>query len=185
MATYLTARGITSRVFGFDGDVTYHAMLADYDNHADYARILEETKDLPGVTLILKSSPGNYHVHNTTARTRDETALELLSRKMDPMHVSVGYRRKRWTLRVGAKTVANASSDITGVTGEYKKAPTPIRLMENPTDRPQSKAHVQLIGYMLERVDFPDTVQGSYFLVGEALGISEYITMTKEGNHGR
>lgn len=185
MTTYLTARGITSRVFGFDGDVTYHAMLADYDDNADYARVLKETKDLPGVTLILKSSPGHYHVHNTTARTRDETALELLRLKVDPMHISVGYRRKRWTLRVGPKNVANASSGIGGVKGRHKKEPAPVRLIENSTDRPQSKAHVQLIEHIMERCDFPDTVQGSYFLVGESLGVSEYITMTKEAGDGR
>lgn len=183
MSDLLTTRGITSEV-STDSEVIGHALLVDYDGHCPYHRLLDDCKDLPGLTVVFESSPGSWHVWNTTVRTKEETALAMLARKCDPMHISVGYRRGRWTLRVGPKEdidQSNSSSE------DYKDAPEPLTWWVNETTRPQSAAHVRLAGARLLDhgcVDGPEPLARvrarAPEMVGEHYRLEQYLTMTDE-----
>lgn len=180
----LTARGVNSRV-GTGGGVRGHAMLVDYDDHADHLRVREETKDLPGFTALFESSPGSFHVWNATVRPLNGTALAMLDLKCDPMHVSVGYRRGRWTLRVREKDTVNASGDHEEVEPAYRSAPEPLDAWVNGTDRPQSSPHVKFAAARFERDDLLDRVRDRCTLVGSHYEYERYLTLTdalKEGD---
>lgn len=137
----LTTRGITSEVRA-DGEIVGHALLVDYDRGANYNRVRNETAYLPGASFLFESSPGSWHVWNTTISDRDGAALRMLALKCDPMHISVGYRRRRWTLRVGSKDRINASHGFEDDPEPYKNAPEPIAWWVNATDEPQSLPHL-------------------------------------------
>jgi hypothetical protein len=149
----LTTRGVTSAVRDRDGDgLEGHALLMDYDDGSRWRRLLADARDLPGVTAVFRSSPEAWHVHNTTVRTLEETALVMLGTKCDPMHVSVGFRRNQWTLRIGPKTRANAAAgaDADELGEEYKSAPEPLNWWVNRTDRKQSRPHMKLLASLFD-----------------------------------
>lgn len=163
----LTARGIASELRD-DGETVGHVLLMDYDDGVNPDRVFRENANLPGLTAVFESSPGSYHVHNYTIRTKDKTALAMLGRKVDPMHISVGYRRGRWTLRVSEKDRVNASegSEASDLPGPYKSAPELIEHWINGTERPCSAPHVtwferNILGEPVDRSGL-DTVTAKY-----------------------
>lgn len=149
-AHILNTKGVTSEVKE-DGEVVGHITLLDYDDSQghDYSRLMKDCKDMPGLTAVFESSPGSWHVWNTTVRSFDQTALTMLSCKCDPMHISVGYRRGRWTLRFGPKNRANASAGREELPEEYKASPEPLQWWVNEPPNPilqqQSHGHINLI----------------------------------------
>lgn len=152
----LTTRGITSEVRE-DGTVIGHALLTDYDSGSAYNRLREETAALPGVSFLFRSSPGSWHYWNTTVSDTDGAALRMLSLKCDPMHISVGYRRGRWTLRFGAKNRINASPGYDEQDAEYKTPPEPMDWWVNKSDEPQSRPHLNVAA-----ARFEDAMSGEY-----------------------
>lgn len=145
----LTTRGVTSEV-GTGESVVGHVMLMDYDDQASTSRILEDTQNLPGLTAIFESSPGKYHVWNTTVRGVEGTALKMLGCKCDPMHISIGYRRRRWTLRVGPKDSVNARAESEEVRRE-SNPPKPLSWWVNETEFNQSDPHIGLLAAIFGR----------------------------------
>lgn len=183
----LNAKGVTSAV-KVDGEVIGHILLLDYDDgSSSFNRLMRDCKDMPGLTAVFESSPGSWHVWNTSVRSFDGAALTMLSCKCDPMHISVGYRRNKWTLRYGPKTTVNAGEGDTvdDLDDEYKSAPEPLSFWANETDMPQSLPHIKLIE---ERFGH-DEIKYSRLrnVIGTDKEISAYRTMSdelKEDIHG-
>lgn len=168
----LRAKGITSEVKD-DREIIGHVLLLDYDDHsASFNRLMDDCANLPGLTAVFESSPGSWHVWNTTIRTFNDTALQMLRHKCDPMHVSVGYRRGRWTLRYGDKRKATDTSD------RYKASPECIEWWVNRTGEDQSQPHINLI-----EEQFGDFIRRDGripYRVGSHKRMSSYRTMTDE-----
>jgi len=182
----LTTRGITSIVREEDERLG-HAMLLDYDDGVGWSHVLDVVEQLDGLTAVFESSPGSWHVWNTGVRSLDETALAMLSRKCDPMHTSVGYRRKRWTLRVGPKDRINAGAGFEDEAVEYKSEPEAVMWSVSPSELDHSEPHVKTAAALLDRdgvADADDVVaaaRGRLELVGDALNRNKYLTLTDEG----
>lgn len=180
----LTARGVTSEVPAHGEQVAPgHVLLMDYDDETTHTRVLDESKQLPGVTAIFESSPHKYHVWNATVRSRRDAALAMLERKVDPMHISIGFRRGRWTIRCGPKNQINASEgpDVAELENPYKTEPKPLQVWVNECDQRQSLAHVRMIDARFEqdveaiaRERCPDD------LAGDAFRLEHYISLTDE-----
>lgn len=132
------AKGVGSMVVQND-DIQGHVLLADWDDWYPNQRVTDYSEDLPGITLLIESSAGSYHLWNLTVRGQDTTALELLKLKSDPMRTMIGYRWRptRWVNRIGPKQYADHSDK----SGEYKPSPKLVSIQYNPTTRPQSKCH--------------------------------------------
>lgn len=182
----LTTRGITSEVRG-DDEIIGHIRLMDYDDGTGFDALFKRIAGLPGLTAVFESSPGAFHVWNTTVKSLDKTALDMLSLKCDPMHVSVGYRRDRWTLRFGAKTQANSTAGSESDAEPYKSAPELVEWFVNNTRMPQSAAHRDLIAACVESCDGTQADAGTVVdraadrctgWVGDSYRIEQYITMT-------
>ena len=184
----LTTKGVTSEVKS-DGEVIGHVVLMDYDGGCNYDRVISDASQFPGATAVFESSPGSWHVWNTTVCDRDGAALRMLSCKCDPMHISVGYRRGRWTIRFGAKTRVNASAGSEEQPEPYKSAPELMDWWVNETDEPQSRPHINLlrarIAYATTEHDaarFAETVVGRCpeLVGGEEYRGELYFSMTDE-----
>lgn len=183
--TLITARGITSEVrTGGESAPSvpggYHVTLLDYDR-TPRKRVIDDACDLPGVVAVLESSPGSYHLWSTSIRPLDGTALRMLSTKTDPTHISVGYRRGRWTLRVGEKTRRNSATG--DPEGQYKSPPEPVTLAVNESNTPVSEPHTRVLAEIFDR----DTdrlldlaAERSAGLYGDEKRVNEYLTMTDE-----
>lgn len=144
----LEAVGVWSAVGrGYDND---HVLAIDYDDYEPSERLLEKIDGLPGLTLMVESSPGSHHYHNLTMRSLDETALMLMELKSDPMRTMMGYtwRPPRWVTRIGAKFEAE-SKDL------VKDPPKLTAIQYNPTVQPQSAGHYDVIASHVKG-DFPD-----------------------------
>lgn len=179
----LTTRGITSEV-RHGGEIAGHALLMDFDGSVTFDRVMEDVKDLPGLTALFESSPGSWHAWNCSIRSLDSTALEMLAAKCDPQHISIGYRRGRWTLRFGAKNRVNASPGYEDDAVEYKSAPELQQWWVNDSPVTQSEPHVNLIAAdvgdgdelaadVIERVN--ERTPGTH---GTEYRAEEYLTLT-------
>jgi len=137
----LEAHGISSAV---DEQHRTHILMLDYDDYEVSDRIMDKVTVLEGVTALMESSDGSWHVVNFTVRDLDETALELLRLKSDPMRTMMGYtwRPPRWVSRLGPKTAPDGS--------EAKGSPTLKGLQYEPTDREQAQGHFNVFGAFID-----------------------------------
>lgn len=174
----LTTRGIASDVL-VDPSATHHghALLMDYDDMG-YSQVLDRVCNLPGMVVILESSPGSYHVYNSTIRPIDGTALKMLELKCDPMHASVGYRRGRWTLRIGTKDRVNSSAG----NHEYKAPPEYRDHIINPNKwgLQHSRTHMEVLYDRYDEVPHPDECGEELPWVKGKWRTEQYLTMTDE-----
>jgi hypothetical protein len=175
----LTTQGVTSEV-RHQGAHAGHVLLLDYDEGTTHRTLREYTASLPGVSILWESSPESWHVWNLTVRGREQTALAMLDLHCDPRHVPIGYRRRRWTLRIGPKTRQNSRDRDTS--GPYKSPPEPMDVWVNSTDRNQSRPHFRLARARLDddqrdRLDRLAQDKGLSFM-GDCYRAEEYTTVT-------
>lgn len=154
-----------------------HVLLLDFDDGMDYIEVRQQAARFDGVTAVLESSPGSYHVWNLSVDGLDEQVLTALRAGSDPMHCQQSLRRGRLIVRCAPKwRVDDEGRPIE----EYKAAPQVLDLWATETDVPQSAPHLQLLAARAEEqgveidVD-PDVLNGG--LVGEQVIRSEYLTM--------
>ena len=171
----LTTTGVLSEVYNSEDDVIGHITLADYDDTcgADYDLMLDDIKDLPGITVVLESSPQSYHVWNLSVRDKLKTAEQKMQLHDDAKHLCIGYRRGRWALRLAGKYEPNG--DV------YKSEPELDMVLVNPTDLKQSKPHFNLLKALAEKQDFeigPDT--DSLQFTGKSARTEQYMTLVDE-----
>jgi len=156
-------------------DVPGHVLLLDYDDGATYADVRAEAGRFDGVTAILESSTGSFHVWNLTVRDLDDQLLTALRTGSDAMHVQQSAKRGRFILRCGPKFRID---DEGRPTERYKPAPEVVDVWATPTEEPTSEPHLRLLEALIDEqgsdleVD-RDAVDG----VGERVIRSEYLTM--------
>jgi len=197
----LTTRGVNSCVHVDDLDdsklpgkrfwTELHVGLHDFDDVGNKADILNRVMDEEGINILWMSSknPGLYKYHhwNLTCKTVSEIALNMMSLAADCKHISHGYRRQKWVLRIVGKirdgveykpapkmlhTWCNPSDGV-----EYKPAPKMLHTWCNPSDRPQSLPHLRLFEVLTGKTIECKEV---YDYVGRTAQFETYMTMTDE-----
>jgi len=170
MTETLLAKGITSAVDA--GGKRAHILFLDYDETKIFD-VHTVAAELPGVTMISRSSPGSYHVINTTVRSKVRTESLMYMLGNDDVHNRIGYDRNRWTLRLGPKGFEGG--DI------YRDSPEPLAVYVNDTDREQSAAHIRLIAAAANRAGLFEPRPEAFNLIDAPLELENYYTITKEG----
>lgn len=172
----LKTKGVQSSVV-VDDEIQGHVLLVDWDDWTPNERVQDYIEDLPGITFITQSSPGSFHCWNLTVRGLDETALELLKAKSDPMRTMMGYRWRpsRWVTRIAPK---EHRADGT----EYKPAPELVSMRYNPTSLPQSKGHWCMARAFIE--GFPEEWPEGSNMMDCGTVVDTYKTYTEEQKEG-
>lgn len=177
----LTTKSVNSTVF-VDGDrrdwsdvaqedkdtdgTVGHVMLMDWDNVAE-RKATKWAGNLPGITIVLESSPGSFHAWNLSVGDLKTTACRLILNDDDRAHVEAGIKRGYWRLRYTPKRW-DYKEEV------HKDAPELVTVTLNRTERPQSRPHYRLAKAMYDAPDLPV----GFDMVGEALSVEEYETMT-------
>lgn len=173
----LTTHGVTSCVHIPEIDEQYrrnrstlHCGLYDFDIVPSKTWIMDRTLNMEGVNILWESSrtPSiiKYHLWNLTCQTVDEIALHGLKLNADCKHVSHGFRRFVWVLRVAPKI---RDGKI------YKPHPTFLHTWSNPSQRPQSLPHLNLFQALTgENVTDVDC----YDWIGNTAQIETYMSLT-------
>lgn len=178
-------------------DVEGHILLADYDDDISFPRdgdedlsrferVEREARELDGITAILESSPGSYHVWCLTVENLSERILQALAMHGDPMHVAVSWRRSMFVLRCAPKTYSRSIDEGEPVT--YKDAPELIGIYTSESDRPQSRGHFEMLRTLadhqgpepLEAIEDVDLDRYEWVGERERITVSRYLTVTDE-----
>ena len=176
----LTTRGVTSCVYIPDLDEktnedcrtwsTLHVGLHDFDDGRSKTSLLKDVLGMEGISILWLSSeqPGlkKYHYWNLTCKTVEEITLQGLKLNSDCKHVSHGYRRSKWVLRVAGKWRDSE---------EYKAPPKLISTWCNHSARPQSLPHLNLFRALTGKTIIDEEC---YDFIGNAAQIETYMTLT-------
>jgi len=144
-----------------------HIGLYDFDG-VKKSTVLDETMDLEGINCLFQSSRNNYHLWNLTAQTPAEIALQGLKMHCDCKHVSHGFKRRKWVLRIAGKFHENE-------TEPYKPEPKLQHTFCNPSNLPQSLPHYRLFQALTGKLIYPSS---GYTFLGESAQIEDYKTYT-------
>lgn len=180
----LTTKSVTSAVMPEGSDADHadvhegrvqpvgHITLLDWDDcPTDYATV--RASDLPGVTVILESSPGSCHAWNLSVADLKTTGCRMILNDADPAQIKNGLKRGYWRLRHSPKEWQNGEV--------YKDAPKLVTVSINETEKPQSRAH---FGLVQELFDVPD-LPSSFNWEGGEYTEESYKTLTDEGKRIR
>lgn len=171
-ADILTTKGIESSVI-FGNEVAGHILLLDYDHGYDPEKVFDLIEDLPGITLVFRSSPNSFHVWNLTVRDKKDTACKALEMRSDPNHTQIGYNYGRWTLRVTPKKENNGDAE--------KDAPELLKVAYNETEKAQSQGHWRFARAMFGSGDEPlPTIPRKVNWFGDSYSIAKYMTVKQE-----
>jgi len=174
----LRSAGLSSGVVDQDGEHVGHVLMADYDGGTDPLRMRDET-DLPGVNLLLESSPGSYHYYNLSVGPLEDKLVRALRLHGDSEHVAQSAKRGYFVLRWCGKIRADGT--------RYKEPPTihDVWTVEG-ADEPQSLPHLQAARVRAEEHGATDAVgtleraAQSFEMVGSECILSKYMTMTDD-----
>lgn len=169
----LTTKSVESRVYDGNGDSDYgHICLYDWDETAEHVAI-DRADELPGITILLRSSEGSYHAWNLSVADKKTTACRLLMHDDDETHNKQGLKRGYWRLRIGPKEYRDGEV--------YKERPELVTVVVNTdvTDaHKQSRPHLDAAKALYDIPEPPNT--GAFTFVGDSHGVQTYATMTDE-----
>ena len=171
----LTTKGVNSKVMDYsEGVQKYktigHIGLFDFDG-VKKSLVLEETKDLPGISILFESSEGSFHIYNLCVRDVKEIAILGLKLHCDCKHISHGYKVGKWVLRIAPKWNGDKP---------YKPAPKYCLSWFNETELPQSKAHWNVIRAIVPQLRNKVISAGRCVWGGVAAQTEEYMTVTDQ-----
>lgn len=179
-----------------DATIVGHVLLADYDDDVSIPRdddeqdasrldmIRSEARSLDGVSAIFESSTGSFHLWNLSVDDLSGRVLQSLALHGDPMHTAVSWRRSMFVLRCSPKTYSRSIDE--GEPEVYKPAPRLVDVIEQETDEPQSRPHLELLRTLAREQDREDVVEAidveAFEWVGtpDSVGISRYMTVTDD-----
>lgn len=178
-----------------------HAMMLDYDDDVSFPagydggdrgeKVRNETRERMAetgspVSVVLRSSPGSYHVWELGVDSLRRRILEALERHADPMHAAVSKRRDKFVLRATAKRYTE--------TGEvYKDAPEVCSVHINSraqTNLAMSEPHAEYLATLADKQGREAPMSelrwaledSDIATVGdpETLEVSQYLTVTDD-----
>lgn len=173
--------GLSSVVLAGDGDdveAIGHTMLLDLDDVDPveafdcYGRLAAEG----GVTALLQSSPGSYHIWDLGVRDLDQQLLRALRTPSEALHTQQSAKRGRFILRAAPKWRVDAEGRPIE---QYKDAPSVLQVRAEATDVPQSRPHLDVLSE-LHTAPIPEVVDVdpvADLLVGSQVVRSDYLTL--------
>ena len=146
----LETSGLLSTVLE-DGDEIGHVLMVEYDDIDDVMRPIRQAERTPGISVLLRSSPGSYHVYNLSVRDRDTQLLDAVRKDGDVWQARWAVRRGHFVLRILAKR-RSESREI------YKDAPEPVRVFSSESEFPQSSPHLEILEDLCRRQAIDDVL---------------------------
>lgn len=168
----LVTAGVRSDVIDTDGETVGHVVMLDYDD-VDPADALADARDLAGPTLLLRSSPGSYHVVDLAVRPWSDALDAGRSSAACSTFVDGMADRGHYSLRTLRKLRK---------TGErYRDAPEPVALLPGDAG-PLSVPHLTHYRQLAEdrAPDLADALDADGETVGRTLISFETETLTDE-----
>lgn len=173
--------GVSSVVLSGDDDpeALGHTLMLDLDDVSALTAMQtlgRVADDLGGVTALLESSPGSWHLWNLGVRDLDTQVLRALRSPCEALHVQQSHKRGRFILRAAPKFRVDSEGRPQA---HYKAAPTVERVRVDPADLPQSRPHLDVLSELsteplADRLDL-DPVAG--LLIGSQVVRSDYLTL--------
>lgn len=177
----LDTSGVLSYVHE-DDELIGHIQMIEWDGITDAMRMVADIARKPGISILLRSSPGNWHGYNLTVRPFEDQVIRSLRATGDPGQVRWTARRGYATLRILPK-IRSESREI------YKPAPEIRKVFVDPTDEPQSKRHAEILIDIArrqgadEQADEIEAAIEQHEAVGDRLTVDHYQTVTDESKH--
>ena len=174
----LDTSGLLSHVRD-DEETIGHVLMIEWDEIEDVMRPIRTADRLPGISILLRSSPGSYHLFNLSVRDRDEQLLDAVRKNGDVWQARWAARRGYFVLRILPK-LRSQSREV------YKDAPEPVRVFTRDSEFPQSRPHLDMLIDIAEEQSLRDIADDlldareSFDLVGDGLKVDHYQTVTDE-----
>ena len=174
----LETSGLLSHVRA-DGDTVGHVLMIEWDEVDDVMVPIRTAERYPGISVLLRSSPTNYHMFGLSVRDRNEQLVDAMRKNGDVYQARWAARRGYFALRILPKIRSESRS-------EYKPAPEPVRVFDSESSHPQSRPHIDMlidVAHSSDRTDVADALRearAEHDLVGDGLRVDHYQTVTDE-----
>ena len=172
----LETTGLLSHVL--DGEeVLGHILMIEWDDITDVFRPIRTAERLPGISVLLESSPGSYHLYNLSVRPIEEQLLDAMRKDGDVWQARWAARREYFVLRVVGK-IRSESREV------YKPAPEPLKVFASESEFPQSAPHLDILLDLAEEQGVEEVatdlraLREDRDLVGNGLRADHYQTVT-------
>jgi hypothetical protein len=162
----LRTSGISSVVRDPDGEPLGHVFMTEWDDIENVMDPVSVLDRMPGVSLLLSSSPGSFHGYNFSVRPFETQITDAARKTGDLGHVRASAQRGYFVLRVVEK-IREESREA------YKDAPQVAKAFVSESEHPQSLPHLRFF------VDLARD-QGSHGVadkLGDAIGSPEIETV--------
>jgi len=174
----LETSGILSHVRD-DGETIGHVLMIEWDDIDDVMSPIKTAQRYPGISVLLRSSPRNYHMYGLSVRDRDTQLVDAMRKNGDVYQARWAARRGYFALRLLPK-IRKESRE------EYKPAPEPVYVFDSESDHAQSRPHVDMLRQLAESTGRDDLaeilgdVASEHELVGDGARVDHYQTVTDE-----
>ena len=172
----LETTGLLSHVL--DGEeVVGHILMIEWDDIDDVFRQIRTAERLPGISILLESSPGSYHLYNLSVRPIEEQLLDAMRKDGDVWQARWAARRGYFVLRVVGK-IRSESREV------YKPAPEPLKVFYTESEFPQSAPHLDMLLDLSEEQNIDKVsedlrdLREDLDLIGDGLRADHYQTVT-------
>ena len=174
----LETSGLLSHVR--EGDETVgHVLMIEWDDIDDVMRPIRTADRIPGVSVLLRSSPGSYHLYNLSVRSVETQLLDAVRKNGDVWQARWAVRRGYFVLRILPK-VRSESGEV------YKPAPEPIRVFDSESECPQSRPHRDMLADLARDHGAEEVEEAlsealdSHEWIGDGLRADHYQTVTDD-----
>jgi hypothetical protein len=163
-----------------EGDETVgHVLMIEWDDIDDVMRPIRTAERMPGVSVLLRSSPGSYHLYGLSVRPVETQLLDAVRKNGDVWQARWAARRGYFVLRVLPKTRSESGET-------YKPAPEPVRVFDSESEYPQSRPHRDILLDLAQEHGADDGEgalaegRASHDWVGDGLRVDHYQTVTDD-----
>lgn len=178
----LRTSGIRSEVLDAESETIGHITMIEWDRPGDVMGMIADLDQIPGISILVESSPGNYHGYNLSVEPFEEMVISSLRKSGDPLQV-------RWTARRGYSTLRILPKFRDHNGEQYKPAPEILRVLDSESDRPQSERHIEILRSIAVDQGSEDIARQldaaaeSHDLIGSGIKIDHYQTISDEAKH--
>lgn len=173
----LTTSGLLSMVRDEQEETMGHIYMTEWDDVETVLPSLAAAERKPGISILLRSSPGSYHLYNLSVRPINEQIRDVAAGSGDLGHVRWAARRGYFVLRLLPKY-----REETGKI--YKQQPEILRVFDSPSEFDQSAPHLDLFEDLAQQQgaeDALETLQAAreqHETVGVGISVDHYQTVT-------
>ena len=114
-ADRVRCNGIESAVLDEDREEIGHVLMLDYDD-VGRQTVMREAEDLDGLSVVVESSTGSYHVYGLSVRSWESAVETARESSASESYVDEMDRRGEFTLRVSGKGDEPAPT-VVGISG--------------------------------------------------------------------